>query len=135
MKKTLYSIIIIITIARLGYAQNIEEYPCYKLEKENTTYLIAGNISVVSGDPSGVILTGGLKISDTNEWVDVWPSLNDSVYWNIESQPNEKYQVSILYQCDSPGAHVKIRVGNEVISIPTRKTRGMYDSYNNSWEI
>ena len=121
-------------------AQNtiLEEHkiPVYEILSNRTTYLVTGDRSAVSGNPSGAVISGNMVINNTKEWVENWVSTKDSLYWKIKSVKPGKYALSLLYRCEKdPGAEISVAIDGESYPIQVKKFKGMYDMYNQNWDI
>jgi hypothetical protein len=121
-------------------AQNtiLEEHtiPVYEVLSNRTTYLVTGDRSASSGNPSGAVISGDMVINNTKEWVENWVSPKDSLYWRIKCQKPGKYALSLIYRCtQDPGAEISVAIDGESYPIQVKKFKGMYDMYNHNWDI
>jgi len=128
----------ILGIVRVA-AQNIsiqKEIPVYTIYADKVTYLVTGDRSARSGDPSGAVISGNMIFNNTREWVENWVSVEDSLYWKINCEVSGKYKLSLLYRCEKePGAEITVKVAGESYPVRIKKFKGMYDMYNQSWDI
>lgn len=143
MKYNAVLFFVVCTVCILGItpvaAQNIsvqKEIPVYTIHSDKVTYLVTGDRSARTGDPSGAVISGNMTINDTREWVDNWVSVEDSLYWKINCEESGKYTLSLLYRCEKePGAEIAVKVAGESYPVRIKKFKGMYDMYNQSWDI
>lgn len=105
-----------------------KEIPVYTIHRDKVNYLVTGDRSARSGDPSGAVISGNMTINNTRGWVENWVSAEDSLYWKRNSEESGKYTLSLLYRCENePGAEITVKVGAESYPVQIKKFNGTYD--------
>jgi len=113
-----------------------KEIPVYTIHRDKVNYLVTGERSAKSGNPSGAVISGNMTINNTGEWVENWVSAEDSLYWKINCAESGEYRLSLLYRCEKEaGAEITVKVGAESYPVQIKKFNGMYDMYNHNWDI
>ena len=99
-----------------------KEIPVYTIHRDKVNYLVTGERSAKSGNPSGAVISGNMTINNTGEWVENWVSAEDSLYWKINCAESGEYRLSLLYRCEKePGAEITVKVGAESYPIQIKK--------------